>query len=171
MSTLARKVPANKRFIDVNDTRAALDDLLNRFSSQLIARLAVVQSSESDAGPADPITQRLQKTVALLGQVAAGLEVVEPDSIPANAAGFGSALLVRDVDTGETAEYTLMVGSLVDIGANQVSLASPIGQALLGTVQGDEISIQTPMRRIRLRVLRVRTLEDLLEGHELRIAW
>jgi transcription elongation GreA/GreB family factor len=56
--------------------------------------------------------------------------------------------------------FTLMAGSLLDIDAGQVSLASPIGQALLGSRTGDVISVQTPHRLRRLRVRQVRTLHD-----------
>lgn len=153
------------------EIRARLSELLNRLGARLIGRVAEQKDNDvATVTEPDAITRRLQSSVALMGQLAAGLAMVDADMLPAEGAGFGSTVRLRDDDTSEVAEYTLMVGSLVDLEANQVSLASPMGQALLGCVAGDEISIITPHRPRRLHVLSVRTLEQMLDSNELRIA-
>jgi transcription elongation factor GreA len=111
----------------------------------------------------DVVRTKVSSILNHLGQIAAGLAVVDPESLPGQGAGYGSRVTVRDVATGETDEYTLMVGTLVDIDANQVSLASPIGLALLGKVAGDEITVTTPQKQARLVVTRVITLMQLLD--------
>ena len=127
------RAPAGE-LLDVNALRARVSELMNRFGTKLNH----------------------------LGQIAAGLAVVDPESLPARGAGYGSKVTARNVETGERHQYTLMVGSLIDIEADQVSLASPIGQALLGTVEGDEITIRTPNKQSRLVVTKVVSLIDLL---------
>jgi transcription elongation GreA/GreB family factor len=59
-----------------------------------------------------------------------------------------------------------MVGSLVDIGANQVSMASPIGQALLGKRAGERVTITTPYKESRMFIMKVVTLMELLANYE-----
>ena len=152
------------------ELRPRLSELLNRLGAR-IGRISEQQrQGQPTASEADAITQQLQTSLAMLGQLAAGLALVDAEMLPAEGAGFGSTVTLRDQDTREVAEYTLMVGSLVDLEANQVSLASPIGQALLGCVPGDEISIITPQRPRHLQVVGVQTLKDLLESNELRSA-
>ncbi|MGQ0562664.1 MAG: GreA/GreB family elongation factor, partial [Gemmatimonadota bacterium] len=55
------------------------------------------------------------------------------------------------------------VGSLVDIDAGQVSLASPIGQALLGREAGDVVTVHTPERERRFEIINVTTIREFLE--------
>jgi transcription elongation GreA/GreB family factor len=136
---------------DLQQIRTRVSDLLNRMGSQLLS---------------DTPDEALQSQVAKLGLIAAGLAVVDAESLPAESAGFGSIVEAENVDTGETEEYELMVGSLVDVGTNQVSLASPIGQALLGRTAGDEVMIVTPYKQARMRINRVVTLAELLDRYE-----
>lgn len=148
--------------LDLRSLRSAAGDLLNQLGAQLIGRIAEVKAS---AGSSDPVTVALQTRVAQLGQIAAGLAVVDPDCLPARGAGYGSTVRVQHTITGDCNEYMLMVGSLVDLDANQVSLASPIGRALLGKTEGDEITVSTPHKQARFVVTRVVTLMELLRDY------
>ena len=164
-------VMTHDQTLDLHALRARVGDLLNQLGARLMRRVARNGNGvEVEPATTNAATAALQKRVSRLGQIAAGLAVVDPESLPAHGAGYGSVVTVKDVSTGETDEYTLMVGSLVDIDANQVSLASPIGQALLGKIAGDEITVTTPQKRTRLLVTRVVTLLRLLEDDELRAA-
>jgi transcription elongation GreA/GreB family factor len=137
--------------IDLQQIRARVSELLNQMGSLLVG---------------DPDNEKLQADVAKLGQVAAGLAVIDQQCLPQEGAGYGSRVEVMDIDTGEVGEYVLMVGLLVDIAANQVSLASPVGQALLGATAGEEVEITTPHKRSRLRVTKVVTLLESLDAYE-----
>jgi transcription elongation GreA/GreB family factor len=95
-----------------------------------------------------------------LNHVLAGLEDVAGDALPTTGAGFGSSLVVRDVELGVDESYTLMTGPMLDIAAGHVSLASPVGRALLGAQPGDTVLVDTPQRRRRLHVAAVRTLQE-----------
>ncbi len=162
-------VMTQEQTLDLHALRARVGDLLNQLGASLMRRVSRNGSGvAAESAPTDAATAALQKRVSRLGQIAAGLAVVDPECLPAHGAGYGSVVTVQDVSTRETDEYMLMVGSLVDIDANQVSLASPIGQALLGKVAGDEITVTTPQKRTRLLVKRVVTLLKLLEDDELR---
>jgi transcription elongation GreA/GreB family factor len=148
------------RNLDITEIRARVGELLNRLSTRLIR----------DMTASDPATHELplQQAIARLGQIAAGLAIVDEECLPANGAGYASTVTVRDLDSGQKNEYVLMVGSLVDIEANQVSLASPIGQALLGRSPGERTSFSAPTRRVRLQILSVTTLAEFLAELELR---
>ena len=134
--------------VDLHEIRARVGDVLNQLSADLVKR---------------PNDHALQARVAKLGQIAAGLAVVDPECLPRVGAGYGSTVEVRDIDSGDVGEYTLMVGMLVDLDANQVSLASPMGQALLGASAGDQVTLTTPGKQVSLLVTRVATLFDHLD--------
>ena len=46
--------------------------------------------------------------------------------------------------------------------AGEISLASPVGHALVGRVEGEEIEVSTPLGRRHFRVLSVTPLHDRL---------
>jgi transcription elongation factor GreA len=66
----------------------------------------------------------------------------------------GSMVRVRDED-GE-AEFGLVEAAEADIRQNRVSVASPIGRALLGRSRGDEVRFRAPGGVLSVRVVEVR---------------
>ena len=51
--------------------------------------------------------------------------------------------------------YTLVGSSESDPGAGRLSVASPVGRALLGSRPGDVVQVQTPRGRVEYRVVSV----------------
>jgi transcription elongation factor GreA len=158
--------------VDIVQLRARVDEQLNRLSSELMRHL---NDSDAEPSPGDggheagtvAATGLLQQRIAVLGQLAAGLVVIDSDSVPARAAGYGSRVIGEELFSGRRHEYVLMLGSLIDIEAGQVSLASPIGQALFGRDVGDVVEIELPHHRLRLRIVGIATVTDFLEEIEL----
>jgi transcription elongation factor GreA len=104
----------------------------------------------------------LPEQLRLLRQVTTCLGRVDPADLAPGRAGFGSQVVVENLETHAVVAYTLMLGDLIDIEAGQVSLASPIGQALRGARPGASVEVVLPGQRLRLRVQSVRTLPQLL---------
>ena len=80
--------------------------------------------------------------------------------------GFGSQVTIHDIDMGEDFTFTITVGDFIDLDGGQVSLASPIGRGLLGTQEGEEVTIQLPAGERRYKVVDLTTLPQQLEGSE-----
>jgi transcription elongation factor GreA len=70
------------------------------------------------------------------------------------AAGLGSTVRCRDSD-GEH-QYTLVSPGDADPLGGRISVASPVGRALLGRAGGEEIDVATPGGRRPLTILSVR---------------
>jgi transcription elongation factor GreA len=64
---------------------------------------------------------------------------------------------------GEDFTFTITVGDFIDLDGGQVSLASPIGRGLLGTKEGEEVTIQLPAGERRYKVVDLTTLPQQLE--------
>jgi transcription elongation factor GreA len=153
--------------LDPQELRSRVASILERISARMIRRMTALSNLASDEDvSADATVRALQVQVGGLGQLAAGLAIVDAGCLPVRGAGYGSLVHVQDVESGEVTKYMLMVGSLVDIDADQVSLASPIGQALIGREPGEVITIETPQRQVRLRVIGLKTIVEALDEHE-----
>lgn len=92
------------------------------------------------------------------------LSNVDLSAIPADRIGFGSRVTVTDLKSGEEETYTLVFGDYIDIETGQISMASPLGQTLLGRSVGDEVSLQLPRGARQLRVERLTTLHEMVQG-------
>lgn len=77
--------------------------------------------------------------------------------------GFGSKVKIHDLGMDEEYTFTITAGDFIDLDAGQVSLASPIGQGLLGAQEGQEVTIQLPAGERSYKVLSLSTLPQQLE--------
>ena len=80
-------------------------------------------------------------------------EVVAPEDIPADIITMRSRVRLKDLDTGEEMEYSLVFPTEVDSEAGKISILAPLGTAILGYKRGDTVEFQAPSRLRRLKVL------------------
>jgi transcription elongation factor GreA len=92
------------------------------------------------------------------------LSNIDLTEIAVDKVGFGSRVTVRDLRTKDEETYTLVFGDYIDVDTGQISLASPLGQSLLGKKIGDEISLQLPRGERRLKIKSLTTLPEMLEA-------
>ncbi|HEY2775447.1 MAG TPA: transcription elongation factor GreA [Candidatus Binatia bacterium] len=88
------------------------------------------------------------------------LSMYNMSSIPKGVVGYGSIVELEDLDSGESVTYEMVFAEEVDLTAGKISLTSPIGQALLKRVEGDEVSIQLPAGRKKFQLTGVTTIHE-----------
>lgn len=81
--------------------------------------------------------------------------VVDAAELPAGAITMHSRVQVLDLASGERKEYLLVFPSDADVAARRISVLAPLGTALLGHREGDELEWEMPGGLRRLRVERV----------------
>jgi transcription elongation factor GreA len=109
--------------------------------------------------------ERQQFVQARLGQLHQRLNQLSElanTEAPANRVGLGSRVKVEDVHTGELEEYTLVLAEMMDLDAGHISLASPLGRALKDRSVGEEVHLQLPTMRRKLRVMNLVTIHEQL---------
>src|SRR2546423_6019775 len=93
------------------------------------------------------------------------LSSVKEEDIPRDRVGFGSRVTVQDVDTKKRETYALTLGEFIEGDDNPaeapVSMAPPLGKALLGGQAGQTVPITLPPGKRRLKIV------DLAPGHAL----
>ncbi|MBS0211603.1 MAG: nucleoside diphosphate kinase regulator [Proteobacteria bacterium] len=70
--------------------------------------------------------------------------VVEPHAVPPDVVTMNSTVRFTVVTTGESFELTLVYPKDVDASGTRISILAPVGSALLGLAQGDEIEWPKP---------------------------
>jgi transcription elongation factor GreA len=96
----------------------------------------------------------LEQRIHLLRERIGSARVVEPD--PANGrVDVGERVRVRDLDTGERFEFDLVGPHEADPLARRLSVAAPLGRAVLGMRRGQTVDVDAPRGRRRFKVLRI----------------
>ena len=109
---------------------------------QLLRALARTQAR--DHAHLESLEEELDRAIVL--------NAAEP---PAEVIGMGTRVRVRDLDSGQRLDYTLVYPSEADVQSNQVSILAPLGTALLGYGVGDQIEWQMPGGVRRLLIERI----------------
>jgi transcription elongation factor GreA len=79
-----------------------------------------------------------------IGYKLASADIIDPDTLPKDRAIFASTVVLENIDTGETVEYQLVGPDESDIEKGRISVASPLGKAIVGKKPGEEIMLQAP---------------------------
>lgn len=89
------------------------------------------------------------------------LSALDLSQIPTDRAAMGSRLELLDLDTDAEVSYQLVFPEIADLEKGMISIASPIGKALIGKQEGDEVAIQIPSGSRNFEVLELKTVHDL----------
>jgi len=111
--------------------------------------------------------ERQQFVQARLGQLRqrlSKLSSIDPTQIPRDKAGLGSKVVVEDQKTKQRETYYLVFGDALEFQEGHVTMASPIGRALLGQGVGDVAFLRLPSMVRQLKVVELKTLHDVGEG-------
>lgn len=104
----------------------------------------------------------VHRRLRLVDQLIAELPRADPRWLGAGRAGFGSVVFTRETGTRRERAYRLVCGEPDRLDASQLSLASPLGRALVHSRAGDEIVVDEPPALRHLRVVSVTTLPQAL---------
>jgi transcription elongation factor GreA len=106
----------------------------------------------------------LQARSAQIQKRLADLSRIDVTGVPKDRAGLGSEVTVENLETGEEILYTVVIPELADGNKSFVSMASPVGKALMNRRVGDTVTITIPRGTLEYEVRRIVTLSgDVLE--------
>ncbi len=85
-------------------------------------------------------------------------QIIDLDSLASDKVIFGATVEVEDVDTGEAKTFTLLGPDEADFASGSISVLSPVGKALLGKEEGDEVSVDIPRGRVTYEIISLKFL-------------
>jgi transcription elongation factor GreA len=100
----------------------------------------------------------VEARVSMLKKRVSEIQLMNLDRIPHDRAGFGSKLVIRE--NGKTFTYELVMPEDSDPDKGLISVASPIGRALVGKEAGDEVTAPTPAGVRNFEVVKLTTIHD-----------
>ena len=92
------------------------------------------------------------------------LSMIDLTKVPKDRVGFGSTVVVYDVDKSEEITYRLVASEESDVKKGLISTSSPIGRGLLNKQVGDEVKIAAPGLTLQFEVVKLTTIHgDVVE--------
>ena len=107
--------------------------------------------------------ERQQFVQARLGQLRqrlSKLSQIDTAQIPTDQVGLGSRVVVEDQHTKARETYHLVFGDSVEFEEGHVTMASPIGKALVGKGIGDTVVLKLPSVTRTLKIVDLTTIHQ-----------
>lgn len=140
--------------------RAELDELKNvkrpemsRMLERARAHGDISENAEYDA--AKHQQGLLEGRIATIENKLVRARIFEPGASGDGKAYLGCCVKLKDLARGDEFEYHLVGADEGDAAAGKISIASPVGKALLGLAVGDVAEIQVPAGALQYEVLSV----------------
>jgi transcription elongation factor GreB len=142
--------------------RAELKELLYKLRPEMVKTAAWAasngdRSENADYHYAKKTLRRYDGRIRFLTRRMESAIIVDPEQQEKIANGrvlFGCTVTVEN-DAGDEKTYSVVGVDEYDPGRGYVSWISPIGKALLGSVEGDVVSFQTPGGQTELEIVKV----------------
>lgn len=147
--------------------RGELASLREEIDVQLPQRLREAREFGAPSENDDYLQIREEQAVTVaransLSQVLAAATVIDPSEPSAGVATIGSLIRLRV--SGKTIERRLL-GAHEPLGSNGMSVASPIGRAILGRPAGAKVAAEMPTGEIRtLEIVAIRSQQHPARG-------
>lgn len=91
----------------------------------------------------------------------AKINSIDLTKIPHDSVGLGSKVVVLDLATKKKESYELVVPDSMDFDdPTQISIASPLGRAMVEKKAGDEVNVQLPGGTRRLKIIELVTFHQ-----------
>jgi len=88
------------------------------------------------------------------------LGMLNLSKIPTDCAGYGSRIVVLDIQRSIEVHYQLVTSEEADAEKGMISTTSPIGKALLNRRVGEEVHVLTPAGTKEFEVVRLITIHE-----------
>jgi transcription elongation factor GreA len=102
------------------------------------------------------VQARIMQVRQRLGEV----ESIDLSKIPTDRVAYGSRVVLFDLEKEEKIKYKLVTSEESDPENGLISTVSPIGQALMGKEEGDEVRVKTPTGVRNFEISRLTTIHD-----------
>ncbi|ACY18585.1 transcription elongation factor GreB [Haliangium ochraceum] len=100
--------------------------------------------------------REIDRRVRFLGKRLDSLTVVsEPPSDPKRVF-FGAWVTLEDDEDGKEVVYRIVGPDEFDVSAGKISMDAPVGRALLGKREGDEVTVKRPKGEVVYTIVEVR---------------
>lgn len=94
--------------------------------------------------------------------------ILAAEQMPPTVVKMNSTLVFKDLDSGEESEVTLVYPEQSDIAKKRISVLAPMGSALIGLSEGQDIKWALPSGKVRrIQVIRIMGEQQMNRSEQL----
>ena len=97
----------------------------------------------------------VEKKIHEIEQKLANSEIMDITNLPNDRIGFGSIVTLENLENGDRVTYQIVGPDESDIPSGKISIASPLGKALIGKEADEEVAVKTPGGTKNYAVLKI----------------
>lgn len=144
-----------------NKIKAELDHLQNELMPEIEKRIGLARaegdlSENAEYHGAKESQGLMQAKINALKEKLAHASIVDSTKTPKDEVGFGSTVVVKDLDFGDEEEFTLVGAGEEDYDAGKINVASPLAQGLIGKKTGEKVEVEVPAGVNRFEIVDIR---------------
>jgi len=102
----------------------------------------------------------VQTRIMQIRQRLSEVDNIDLTKIPTDRVAYGSRVKLFDIEKQEKVSYKLVTSEESDPENGLISTVSPIGQALMGKEEGDEVKVKTPNGWRTFEISRLATIHE-----------
>ena len=145
--------------------KAELDHMENELMPEIEKRIAEARAEgdlkeNAEYHGARESQGMLQAKINLLKSKLQRADIVDTSKLPKDEVVFGCTVKVKDLDFGDTEEFTLVGEGDEDFDEGKINVASPLGQGLVGKKVGEKAEVEVPAGVNRFEIMEIRFEED-----------
>jgi len=140
-----------------------LDYLISVRRNEVSEQIAIARgfgdlSENAEYDEAKKEQAKVEAEITRIQQTLRTATVVSDDEITTEKVSVGTIVKVKDQDTGETIEYSIVGNNEADPFENKISIDSPVGAGLLDAKRNQVVTITVPMGVIKYKIMSIKKI-------------
>ncbi|MBI5143863.1 MAG: transcription elongation factor GreA [Candidatus Omnitrophica bacterium] len=96
-----------------------------------------------------------EKKISEIEQKLSRARILDHEDIANDEVLIGATVRLKDLDSGEELEYTLVAEEEADYSQGKISVSSPVGLGLLNHKQNETVKIKVPAGILKYKILKI----------------
>lgn len=98
----------------------------------------------------------IEGRILTLEKMLRNARVIDEGDIHTDVVSVGSTVLIKDLETSDEIDYTIVGSAEADPARNKISNESPVGKAILGQGTGCVVEVSVPAGKLRYEILNIK---------------
>lgn len=98
----------------------------------------------------------IEGRIITLEKMLRNARIINSEEVDINTVSVGSIVTLKDMEFGDTVEYTIVGTAESDPLQNKISNESPVGKAILGKKKGSTVDVNVPAGIIQYQIIDIK---------------
>lgn len=144
----------------LSELKVELEELKTAGREDIAEKIRVARSfgDLSENSEYDEAKSEQAKIEARINEIEAiimNVRVIDDSDITTKAVGMGSKIKLKNLDTNDTMQYSVVGFAQANPSEGLISDESPMGKALMGKKKGDIVEVEAPIGTLNFKIISI----------------